>query len=168
MKSLWRKGLGVSRVGFTNPGSADHHFFHFLSARRAFLPPPTPLWHLPMRKSRHHKAATAEMETLRAGTTHWHSCPLWESSEKEGGIFFFCMSVHGFSKCQDICESVSKNGGKKKFWDFNRAVAHSETESEAKEKDEVRRAPGDGGTVPGAAVGCFLLLICKTEAKAAR
>lgn len=50
------------------------------------------------------KQPRAEMETIRAGTTHSHSCPLWESSKKEGGNFFFLL----FPACRyTLTRSVS-------------------------------------------------------------
>lgn len=123
LKSPWRKVMGVSSdVWHKSLLSRSPVFFSFFQPEGHFFPLPTSLWHIPMRKSRHHKAARTEMEKLRAGTTRWHSCLCGRVRGKKAEfiigiiiLFYFFLHVSAcwpFSKCWHIRESASKNGGK--------------------------------------------------------
>lgn len=130
LKSPWRKVMGVSSdVLHKSLLNRSTVFFPFFQPEGHFFPLPTSLWHIPMRKSRHHKAARTEMEKDRNVEQEQHAgihvlCGRVRRKKAEFIIgiilLFFFLHVSArwpFSKCRHIRESASKNGGKK-YWGF--------------------------------------------------
>lgn len=94
------------------PVSADHDFFFiFFQPEGHFFPPLTPLWHIPMRKFRHHKAAIGEMETLRPGTAFMFFVGQFDKgSQRFFRVLWHVGACSPFCECQNIRNVAYKSG----------------------------------------------------------
>lgn len=86
-------------------------FFTFFQPEGHFFPPLTPLWHIPMRKSRHHKAAIGEMETLLPGTVFMFFVGEFDKgSQRFLQVFLHVGACSPFCECRDIRNIAFKSG----------------------------------------------------------
>lgn len=139
------------------PDSADPLFFSPFQPEGHFFPPLTPLWHIPMRKSRHHKAAIGEMEKLLVGTAFMFFVGEFHEGS-EGGFGFFRMLVHvrPFVNVNTFVKLPLKmekgySGKKPRGAFFQGSYSHSETRER-----QSSAGSGDGGVVSGAPAGSVL------------